>query len=590
MRSRRPFFALRTFAVLAVALAPLVLGCGDDKDKKGPEAAAPPNAAFALQGGPIGEIVPPASVVAWGGADTVDRLAAGAQAFAQQISPLVPPVQETLNGELRRRLALTKLEGVDWSKPARLALFDPKGMPKAVLALVLTLSGKDQFLATLPAVKKENDEGNAITYRDDLGRTICLNFVNDTVVVTWEKKQFPTNIEFFVRLAKSTVGEGQTFNVSATNVSALYAKEIEDMIAQAKQQVTTGAMAVSPMQGEVSSRVLTWMVSTFKDLERVEVVPKLPEDGATLAIRLHPRAGSELAKSFRSIKARPHTLLSRIPADATMFASFSTDPDATDSLTTRFIEWAMTINFGTKVPEGYGQAMREYFQATGGEMVVAAHKPISGDGLALTTLLSVRDEQKLRDAMRKSKLIFKDKDVVEASKKMGTTIEYKENAYKVGAVPVDVVEVKYEKGKNPLAQLGPFGEALSELTTSHMATSKDLSLIAYGKDGRKGVEAFLGGKVQGGLDKAAGPVRAFRMAAKEPVGIFYISPIEMAKRASLGGKNPLADGLKDLASTTGAALSFSATDGVLEILLDVPVEQARNLFQGVARAKALLPQ
>ena len=590
MRSRRPLRSVPSLAALALALAPLFAGCADDP--KAPDAGVPGVVLPQVKAGPIGELEAPSSVIAWGGADSVEKLAGGLQALAQQVSPLVPPVLETLNGELRRRLALTKLDGIDWKRPARLAVFDPKGMPKATLALVLPLSNKDVLLASLPPVKKENDEGNAITYKDDLGRVVCLNFIDDSVAVTWDKKQLPSNMEFFVGLAKSTVPREQAFFLSAENVSTLYAKEIDEMIAQAKQQVTTGAMAVTPMQGEVSSRVLTWMVDTFKDLDRVEVTPHLPEDGAVVSIRLHPKAGSELSRSFQAIRPRPHTLLSKLPADAVMFASFSTDPDATDSLTTRFIEWAMTINFGGKVPEGYGQAMREYFQATGGEMVVGAHKPVGGaaEGLALTTLLSVRDEQKLRDAMRKSKAVFKDKDVIEASKKLGTVVEYRENAYKVGPVPVDVVEVKYEKGKSPFAQLGPFGEALTDLTSSHVGTSKDLSVIAYGKDGRKALEAFLNAGVQGGLDKAAGPSRAFRLAAKDPVGLFYISPVEMAKRASLDGKNPLAEGLKDLASTTGAALSFSAHDGVMEILLDIPVEQARNVMQGAARAKALLPQ
>jgi hypothetical protein len=123
-----------------------------------------------------------------------------------------------------------------------------------------------------------------------------------------------------------------------------------------------------------------------------------------------------------------------------------------------------------------------------------------------------------------------------------------------------------------------------------MAVSKDLGIIGYGKDARKTLEAFLGGKVTGGLDKAAGTVRAFKFAVKDPVGIFYISPVEMAKRAALGGKNPIADSLKDLASTTGVVFSFSAKDGVLEFMIDVPTEQARNVAQGAARARAILPQ
>ena len=77
---------------------------------------------------------------------------------------------------------------------------------------------------------------------------------------------------------------------------------------------------------------------------------------------------------------------------------------------------------------------------------------------------------------------------------------------------------------------------------------------------------------------------------KDPVGILYVSPVELARRASLGGKNPLAESLKDIAGTTGVALSFTAKTGVFEVVLDVPSEQAKNLAQGASRAKVMLPQ
>lgn len=582
--------SLRSLAAAALLALPLLSACGDDK-KPEPVWALPAEAA-AAPAAPIGEIAPPAAVIAWGGVDDAEKLASGAQAFAQQVSPMVPRLLDLAQDELRRRLALTKLEGIDWKRPARVAVFDPKGMPKAQLAVVLTVANRDQLLASVPPTvqKKANDEGNAVTWRDDLGRTICLSFVDDAVVITWDKKQFAANAEFFARLARSKVAEQQAFYLSAQNVSTLYAKEIDDVIAQARQQVTASPAAVSGLQAEASVRVFSWMVDTWKELDRLEVVPKILEDGALLSLRLHPKAGTALATSLKAIEARPHELLKRLPADATMFASFSTNPDAVDGLTTRLVEWAMSVGFGGKVPEGYAQAVKDYFTATGGQIAVAVHKPFSGDGLALTTLLSVRDEEKLRAAMRKSKEPLKDKAMAESYKKAGILMDYKESAYKVGAVPVDVAEVRFEKGKNPLAQLGTLGEAMAEMYTNHTAVSADLAVIGYGKDARKTVEAFLGGKVEGGLDRVAGAARAFRLAAANPVGILYVSPVEMAKRASLGGQNPLAEGLKDLATTTGVALSFAARDGVLEVVLDVPGEQARAVAQGMGRARAVLPQ
>jgi hypothetical protein len=582
----------RFFAALALLVLPLLAACGDDNKKPAEPEWSLPAAVRDLPAGPIGDVAPPPAVIAWGGAADVDRLAGGLQAFVQQVSPIAPRVLDLAQDELRRRLSLTKLEGIDWKRPARLAVFDPKANPKAQIAVVLGLASKDQLLAGIsPTVpRKANDEGNAVTYRDDLGRTICLSFVDDSVVVTWDKKQFAANVELFVRLARSTVPEQQAFYLSAKNVAKLYAKEIDDTMAQVKQQVAAPGAQVPGVQTEVGARVLSWLVDTFKELDRVEVLPRLPEDGALVAIRLHPAQGSTLAASFKAIEARPHDLLAKLPADATMFASFSTNPDAVDGLTTRLVEWAMSVGFGGKVPEGVAQTMKEYFSSTGGQIALAAHKPLTGDGLALTTLITVRDEEKLRGAMRRSKEMFKDKATLDAYKKSGVIVDYREGAYKVGAVPVDAAEMKVEKGKSPLAQLGPFGDAIGELSTNHTAVSKDLAIIGYGKDARKTIEAFLGGKVTGGLDKAAGPSRALRVAGPSPVGIFYISPVEVAKRASLGGQNPLAESLKDLASTTGIALSFAAKDGALEIVIDVPVEQARNVAQALGRAKAVFPQ
>ena len=578
---------LRSFAVLALAIAPLLSGCGNDK----PPAPDPaPVVVFQAKPAPLGDLDAPPSMIAWGGAENLEKLSTGAQAFLTQIYPILPAPLDLAKDQLRAKMALTKLDGIDWKKPARVAIFDPRGTPKGNFALVVGLANKDALLATLPPTKKERDEGNAITYRDDLGRYVCLNFIDESVAITWEKKQFEPNKEAFAALARATSADEQAFFLSAKNVSVLYAKDIEEMQSQAKQQIAASPFAMPGAQGEVQQRVFTWMVSTFKELDRVEARPLLIEDGVLLDLRLYPKADTALQASFKAIEPRPHTLLAKLPADAPMFASFSTNPDATDGLTTRLVEWAMSVGYGGNVPEEYAKVMKDYFQATAGEMAIAVHKPVAGEGLSLTTLLSVRDEAKLREAMRKSKDAFKDKETVETLKKGGMTLDYKRDAYKLGSVPVDTVEVKVEKGKNALSQLGMFGEAMGDFWNYHMAVSKDLGVIGYGKEGRKTLEAFLGGKVTGGLDKTAGAARAFKYAVKDPVGLLYLSPVEMAKRASLGGKNPLADSLKDLAGTSGVALSFSAKSGVLEIVIDVPTEQAKNIAQAAGRLRGLMGQ
>jgi hypothetical protein len=572
---------LRAFAAIALVLLPLLGGCEDEK--KPPPAWALPAAAAAVKAAPIEQIEPPPSVIAWGGADNPEKLAAAESAFVAQLSPLVPSVLDVVKDQLRARMSLTRLDGIDWARPARVAVFDPKGMPKAELVVVLTLANKAAFLATLPAAnKKENDEGNAITYRDDLGRSICLSFVDDQVIVTWEKKQFSQNAEFLVKLARATVPDQQAFLVSAKNMGVLYAKDIDDQIAQAKQQAVNSPWAALGVPPEASAMGLSWMVSAFKDMDTVEALPKFVEDGALLSLRFRPKAGSDVEKSFKGMEARPHALFTKLPPDAPMFASFSTNPDVADGFAPRLLERVLYLSLSVPVPEGS-------FPITGGEIVFGVHKPVGGDGLTMTTLFATRDEAKQRAGLRGLFAPFKEKEMIDKYKKSGIVIDYKENAFKVGAVAVDEFDRKEDKGTDLFSMFGPLGDSMREFSSRETAVSKDFGVIGQGKDARKTIEAFLSGKVTGGLDKAAGPARALRLGVPNPVGIVYVSPVEIAKRASVNGKNPLADSFKDLASTTGVGLSFAAKDGELTLVLDVPVEQARNIAQALTRAQAILP-
>jgi hypothetical protein len=165
------------------------------------------------------------------------------------------------------------------------------------------------------------------------------------------------------------------------------------------------------------------------------------------------------------------------------------------------------------------------------------------------------------------------------------TLEYKEDAYKVGDVGVSTMQVKAGKA---LAALGPFGPMLEDLMTTHTAHGKDLGVVAYGKDGKATIEAFLGGKIAGGLDQAPGVVRALKNAAPGTFLLMYAAPVELVKGIDLGGKNPLAAKLGDIpASKSGIAISVGAQGGVVTVTLDVPTEQAKNVAQLALRGQQM---
>jgi len=211
--------------------------------------------------------------------------------------------------------------------------------------------------------------------------------------------------------------------------------------------------------------------------------------------------------------------------------------------------------------------------------VLAAHKALEGEGMSLTGLMGLRDADKARASMKLIAEMYKEKTVLDTYKKMGMTIDYKDEAYKIGDVPVATQQVKFDK---PLAQLGPMAPMLADLMYTHTAMAKDLGYIAYGKDAKGGLEAFMGGKVQGGLDKAPGVVRAMKNAAVGTFFLFYAEPIDLAKAVHLGGQNPLQKQLAGVPeSTTGLCISGGAKDGVVDVTFDVPTAEAKSVMQFV---------
>jgi hypothetical protein len=230
-------------------------------------------------------------------------------------------------------------------------------------------------------------------------------------------------------------------------------------------------------------------------------------------------------------------------------------------------------------------AMTDYWKATNGEFAVAVHKALQGPGLAMTGLMGLRDAAKARESMKAMSGMYKEPAIAEMYKGMGMSIEFKEEAYKVGDVPVSTQQVKMGA---MLAMLGPFGAMLEDLMTTHVAHSGALGVVAYGKDGKAAIEGFLGGKVPGGLDKAPAVARAMKNAAPGTFAVGFVEPLDLIKGIHFGGKNPLAPQLAEVpASTTGLAFTIGAKDGQAILTIDVPLEQAKSIAQLAMLAEGL---
>jgi hypothetical protein len=324
-----------------------------------------------------------------------------------------------------------------------------------------------------------------------------------------------------------------------------------------------------------------------KELDKALLVAALPADGFVVTVSLQPKKGTELEKTFKALGSRPLNLLAKLPADSPGFLAMSLDPDATGELTKKLVSWSLTMGMGSgqQLPEKYMAAMTDYWKATNGEFAVAVHKALQGPGMAMTGLMGIRDAAKARESMKTMSEMYKEPSIAEMYKGLGMTIDYKAEAYKVGDVPVATQQVKMGK---MLAMLGPIGAMLEDLMTTHVAHGAALGVVAYGKDGKAAIEAFLGGTAPAGLDKAPGVTRAMKNAAPGLFAVGYLAPVDVVKGIHFGGKNPLAAQLAEVpAATTGLAVSVGAKDGQAIVTIDVPVEQAKAIAQLAAMAESL---
>ncbi|MBW2524119.1 MAG: hypothetical protein JRI23_08085 [Deltaproteobacteria bacterium] len=573
---------------LLLALLGLLLGC-DDADKKPAvtstaAATEKPKAKVAPSGG-IADLQAPPEVVAFGGTESFQKLITDVGKLAGSMAPGAVPPPAMLTKELSTMLKLKNADAVDFSKTARFVLLDPKKHDNP-LALILGTKGKDQMVASLPDDKKEKDEGNAYSWTTQSGKTAYLNFIDDFAVVSPSKDIFPSNKAFIEKVLGAKLPAPVAIVGSMVNVMKLYGTDLDQGINQAKEQMKQGAAAAPGGAGAQAAQMQSvgamfdWFADTMKELDKVVLTGRIPEDGALVSLKLYPKKGTELEKVFKLLGKRPLDLLAKLPADSPAFFAMNLDPDKAGDLTKKLVQWSLTMGMGgQEVPEKYVQGMSDYWKATNGQFVLAAHKALEGEGMSLTGLMGLRDADKARASMKLIAEMYKEPSVSETYKKMGMTIEYKDEAYKIGDVPVATQQVKFDKS---MAALGPMAPMLADLMYTHTAMAEDLGYIAYGKDAKSGLEAFMGGKVAGGLDKAPGVVRAMKNAAPGTFFLFYAEPVDVAKGIHLGGQNPLKQQLAGVPeSTTGMCVSGGAKDGIVDVTFDVPTSEAKSVMQVV---------
>lgn len=591
---RTPWRLIGSLAGLMLLFAGPI-ACDDKEEGTGGGTGSTATAAKSARAGakvelPEVGLEPSADVIVYGGTNTLDDLMGKVQGLAGKVVPQTPPLQQMIGPALQGELRLKSAEPIDVKKPLRFALFDPKKYPKDPTAVMFGITGRDKLEAALPDNKKADDQGNAFSYVKFEGSTrpVFLNFIGDFVVVTREPTLFGQNKDFLEKLTQAEMPRAGGVVVAMKNINRIFGAEMKQGLSEVRANVSQMAEQMPNLQADSIVTMIDWVTSAIAELEEIRVVGTLFDDGAKAEIILQPAKGSQLAKTFEALSGRGDTaLLARLPADSPFFALASFDPAKMEPLATSMMTMMVGAAFGGDEAKAktYRDAFMEYMKALTGDFVIAAHGGSAGQGLSLVALGGVKDAAKARETYRALAGMYQEPTVVEHYKKLGLQMEVKQGAYEVDGVKVDVISSKLANLPTDMGPVGGMMGMLNELMTQHVAIGKDLTVIAYGSDGRKQVESFLGGKVQGGLKDAKGVARALKHMAANANFLMYVSPVDLARELKLGGMNPLAPALAGIDAETGVAFSAGTTDGVMQIVIDVPVETVQKAYQGFEKSK-----
>jgi hypothetical protein len=551
----------------------LIVGCKDETAPGAAEVQPTPTKEVAPSG-PLQNLAAPEGVLVFGGADNLTAL-------TTKLAAMAGPAGQGMSSKaiaqgLSARYKLKDPGVLLFDKPARVAVIDPKTYKEAGVLMVST-TGKDKLIAALPD-KKDNDQGNAISFTSAGARATYLNFLDDYAVFTNDAAIFGKNKAFLVKLAGAKLGNDVMVVVSAKNAAKIYKTEIAAAAADAKKNLGGAGM---PMGGAGLTKMIEWFTSVTNDLDKVVITAAPISDGATMNIDVYPKKETPLDKSFKLLGERKLALLEKMPANAPAVFAMSVDPDNADELTRSLTAWSLQLSMGEELDPKYADATNDYWKATTGDVAFVAHMVPGAEGLRFSALTGIRNAELARKSQATLRGMYKEEKLKKMYDDMGMKLDFKLDAYKVGDVPVSIVKAELTEAKagsnvNLKAALGGTSDLLSNMMNSHIAIGEAMSFMVYGTDAKPTVQAWLGGKVAGGFDKSPALARVMKNAAKGMFMLAYGSPTELMRAF-----NPKIPSFGPKGNGGGIALTAGATDGVVHIVLDLPSDQASAVMTGM---------
>jgi hypothetical protein len=537
------------------ALAFVLAGCGDDKPKDAATASADATSTTSASAPELkaakslADVKMPAEVVVIGGADDPSKILDGLTKTIASVQPGGDPLNKTVADVLGETYALGP-EAFDLSKPVQVAVFDPKKHTTDPLVVVVRVGSKEKLLAAAKGAPVPDAGDGLVGWGSSFARV-----EGDVATISKDKEILKTHAPFLKELASAPSGAGATVVVPMQHIGTLYGADIEALTSQAK--------LLSPPEDAQGIEIGTkFVTSTVKELKHLSINLKPTDDGLMLDIAAEPTALSTWRAAFQLMKAKGESkVAAKLPASSVVAASASLPPESRP-LMKKYLEWVGTMPGGGGM-KGALAAWEEAWDALTGElaMVVFTHdgKP------AVLAVSGVTDAAKVRDAQRKASETMVAAPPTDDLKKLKVKMSFKKAAYKVGDVEVDVTKTEFG---NPPPGMEKFMAWMGE---AHAAVTPTESIVSYGPGAKAVVEAYIGGKLPGGLDTSPLFSRAKRGAVKDALALFAVSPNDLATMAGLpvSGK-----------AEAPVTVSLGASDGVLHIGFELPAAQLPAIAVG----------
>ena len=588
-------FKTMPLVTLLAALGLLVAapGCSSDKPKEGPgpdgKKAPVSKGAAATTAAPVAKsIEAPDSVLLYGGLNNANTTAQALSGLAKQVMPEAPPLDQMIGPVMQQEFKLTDAKVLDLNKPVRFAIFDNKEFGRAPEALMVGATSPEAFAGALPAAgKKTNDQGNAFSYLKYEGarQPVFVNFTDGFAVITRNKDLFPKHKAFFSALGGATMPERGAVHIEMEHVMALRGDMFTRNLADMRATMTQAGNAAQ-MGGQMDSvkKMIDWIEGAAKEVQQASLILVLRPDGLKLDMRVVPKIGSELSKTFGAFEAKGRTgLISKLPANAPVFAVFDFDTTKANNLFDAFnTAFVVEPIFGGDAAKAkvYTDAMDGYIKGMDGQMVMGAMP--SATGMQMLSLFGVKDAKAVRAGQKAMAGLYSDPAASAYYTKMGVKMQMQQDAYTVAGVPVTIMRTTMTNLPPEAAGMMGF---VSDFMVQHIAIGDDLGVMGYGEAGKAQVEAQLNKKAPGGLDAQASVKRAIKEAAPNFGMLAWVNPIALAKNVKLGGMNPMATMLADINSTSGLAISAAISTSGAQLVIDVPIALVKDGFAVFQKTK-----